>query len=358
MKKILIIEDEAIHREEIVEILKFKNFEVYSADNGKSGLIKAFSYIPDLILCDIMMPGMDGTEVLSRLRSNKGTSRIQFVFVTSLADKKEIRNGMLMGADDYLTKPFTVKELLMTVSKCLDKADNLNNLVEEELDHLRHNILAQIPNEMRTPLHGIIGLGTFLTENLSLLNSRDILEVGKTITESGITLLNTVNKYLVYVQLETNPAALLTESQLKCSSSVISGTASALAEKCDRYQDLDTNIEEMTLGISEYLFSIIVRELTDNAFKFSNPGTPVSVKLVRQGEIAEFTIHNRGIVFPDGTIDKIGAFMQFDNTRPELKGSGIGLAISKKIVKMFNGTLSIKSTSELGTTVTVKLPVH
>jgi two-component system, sensor histidine kinase and response regulator len=358
MKKILIIEDEAIHREEIAEILKFKNFEVYSADNGKTGLIKAFSYIPDLILCDIMMPGMDGTEVLSRLRSNKGTSRIQFVFVTSLADKKEVRNGMLLGADDYLTKPFTISELLMTVSKCLDKAENLNNLVEEELDHLRHNILTQIPNEMRTPLHGIIGLGSFLTENLSILNSNDILEVGKTITESGITLLNTVNKYLVYVQLETNPAAFLTESQSKCSSSVITLTVSALAEKCNRYQDLDVSIEEMTLGISEYLFTIVVRELTDNAFKFSNQGTAVSVKLARQDKMAELTIHNRGIVFPDGTIDKIGAFMQFDNTRPELKGSGIGLAISKKIIKLFNGTLSIKSTAELGTTVTVTLPVH
>jgi DNA-binding response OmpR family regulator len=123
MKRVLLIEDDSIHREEIAEILRFKGFEVETAENGSIGLSKALKLLPDLILCDILMPEMDGTKVLSSVRANQLTCHTQFVFITSLADKKEIMSGMLMGANEYLTKPFTIKELLQTIENCVSRLE-------------------------------------------------------------------------------------------------------------------------------------------------------------------------------------------------------------------------------------------
>jgi len=123
MKRILLIEDDSIHREEIAEILRFKGFEVETAENGSIGLSKALKLLPDIILCDILMPELDGTKVLSSIRSSPMTCHTQFVFVTSLADKKEIMSGILMGANEYLTKPFTIKELLQTIENCVARID-------------------------------------------------------------------------------------------------------------------------------------------------------------------------------------------------------------------------------------------
>ncbi len=124
MIKILLIEDDAIHREEIAEILRFRGFEVETAENGRVGLEIVRQTNPDIILCDILMPEMDGTSVLTTIRADNKICRSQFVFITSMADKKEIRSGIMMGANEYLTKPFTVRELIQTVDNCLERIEN------------------------------------------------------------------------------------------------------------------------------------------------------------------------------------------------------------------------------------------
>jgi two-component system, sensor histidine kinase and response regulator len=119
MKKILLIEDDSIHREEMAEILRFRGFEVHTAENGRIGIEKAVGLTPDLILCDILMPELDGTQVISKVRADNKLFRTKFVFVTSLADRNEIKSGMLLGADGYLTKPFTIKELVAVINTSL-----------------------------------------------------------------------------------------------------------------------------------------------------------------------------------------------------------------------------------------------
>ncbi len=121
--KILIIEDEVTLKEEIASILKFEGFDVLLTDNGKDGLEIANSKSPDLILCDIMMPVMSGTEVLKNLLVSEKTNHIPFIFITALSERTDIRSGMELGADDYLVKPFTVNELLGTIKTRIEKAE-------------------------------------------------------------------------------------------------------------------------------------------------------------------------------------------------------------------------------------------
>lgn len=122
MKKILVIEDHLEVRENLQELLELCNYHVICAPNGEDGIELAISEQPDLILCDIMMPGMDGYEVLAFLCQHPETAAIPFIFLSARADKADIRRGMQQGADDYLTKPFEEEELLKAIQVRLQKS--------------------------------------------------------------------------------------------------------------------------------------------------------------------------------------------------------------------------------------------
>jgi len=113
MKKIILIEDNVEMRENTAEILELSNYKVFSAPNGKEGVKLVHKEKPDLIICDIMMPELDGYGVLHMLSKNPDTAVIPFIFLTAKAEKADYRKGMSMGADDYLTKPFDDMELLI-----------------------------------------------------------------------------------------------------------------------------------------------------------------------------------------------------------------------------------------------------
>jgi CRP-like cAMP-binding protein/CheY-like chemotaxis protein len=140
MKKILLIEDNIEMRENTAEILSLGNYEVYVAENGKIGVEKARSIIPDLIICDVMMPELDGYSVLHMLSKDPKTSAIPFIFLTAKADKSDIRKGMNMGADDYITKPFTESELLNAIETRINR--NLN--IKKSFDKTEKGLFAFI----------------------------------------------------------------------------------------------------------------------------------------------------------------------------------------------------------------------
>jgi len=127
MQKILLIEDHAEIRENIAEIMEMANYSVLTADNGKSGIALAIEQIPDLIICDITMPELDGYGVLHLVRKNTLLRNVPFIFLTGRSERAEIRRGMESGADDYITKPFDGSELLNAVEMRLKKNAELKN---------------------------------------------------------------------------------------------------------------------------------------------------------------------------------------------------------------------------------------
>ncbi len=129
---ILVIEDQDDVRENIVELLELSNYKALSASNGKAGVKAALENAPDLILCDIMMPEMDGYEVLYLLMKNPTTSSIPFIFLTAKTEKEDFRKGMNMGADDYITKPFEEMELLHAIERRLEKYSGLKKSTNAE----------------------------------------------------------------------------------------------------------------------------------------------------------------------------------------------------------------------------------
>lgn len=156
MKKILVIEDMPSLREEILETLECLEFEPIGAENGRIGVQLAQLHAPDLIICDIMMPELDGYGVFKSLRENPETASIPFIFLSAKADKTDIRQGMNLGADDYLTKPFTIAELSEAISARLNKQSAITQPYVQEMkraaEHLKQlayrDPLTDLPNRI------------------------------------------------------------------------------------------------------------------------------------------------------------------------------------------------------------------
>lgn len=140
MSKILVIEDNIDIRENITEILELDDYVVIQAENGRQGVELALSEKPDLIICDIMMPELDGYGVLHILSKKSSTMNIPFIFLSAKADKTDIRKGMTLGADDYITKPFDDTELLDVIEVRLKKVDAFKNEYKSDADGLKNFI--------------------------------------------------------------------------------------------------------------------------------------------------------------------------------------------------------------------------
>jgi len=152
MKKILIIEDDLIMRENMAELLDLVGYKVEVAENGKTGVEKVKTFIPDLIVCDIRMPVLDGYGVLHVLSQEPLTSAIPFIFVTAKTERDDLRKGMEMGADDYLTKPFEDTELLKAVETRLKKSELLNEKKETATETIRKTDLLKSIKELSTDM--------------------------------------------------------------------------------------------------------------------------------------------------------------------------------------------------------------
>jgi DNA-binding response OmpR family regulator len=178
MTQILVIEDEVTIQENTREVLEAYGFEVIIADNGAMGIQVARSKMPDLILCDIMMPEVDGYGVLAALRQDVTTEMIPVIFLTAKATRTDQRQGMNLGADDYLTKPFTAEELLGAISsrlerqtrltqKYVDERQRTKQLKQDALHHqqklqesqqlesLKTELLQKLSQDLRDPLSSI-----------------------------------------------------------------------------------------------------------------------------------------------------------------------------------------------------------
>jgi len=138
MKKILLIEDNDDIRNNTAEILELSNYKVIVAENGKVGVEKALEYLPDLIICDIMMPVLDGYGVLHAVHKNDSIKNTPFIFLTAKSERNDFRRGMELGADDYITKPFSGTELLDAVDSRLKKFDLLKKELTPGLEGLEH----------------------------------------------------------------------------------------------------------------------------------------------------------------------------------------------------------------------------
>ncbi len=363
MKKILVIEDDKSILTIITDMLEAEDFMVIGAKNGRIGIEKAQEEVPDLILCDVMMPEVDGYGVLKSLRENLVTEAIPFIFLTAKSTKADLREGMELGADDYLTKPFTRDELMKAINTRFDKQRVIERRTQEQLDELRSSITLSLPHELRTPLNGIIGYSQLIIEDFKDLEENEIFTMLENINFSAHRLYRLIQNFLLYTDLELlsrdrDRLQLFKAGSLSNPKSIIREVALEKGKKFNRLKDLDITSENANLKISEPNFRKIIDELLDNAFKFSLPDTKVQVigRLVNNIFAIDFIDNGTGMSINE--ISNVGAYKQFNRRIYEQQGSGLGLTIAKHMTELHNGKLIIQSIPEEQTTVTIFIPIR
>src|SRR4051812_8125896 len=283
MKRILVIDDEEWLREMVHLALSQRGYEVLEAGNGASGIEIAQKQLPDLVLCDVNMEKVDGYNTLSSLRNEPATAAIPFILMTGLADSAGMRHGMELGADDYLPKPFTIDALYAAVEARLKKVKTVRQKAKKKLSDLRDNISLMLPHELRTPLNGILAYGEILAADAATLPATEVAEMGQVIYESGRRLERLIENFLIYAQIEllsTDPqkALALRKKQTLAPAMLIEKHAVDQAHLAHRQGDLTLTLQDRPMQMSEEYLAKIVSELVQNAFKFSQPGTPVRVE--------------------------------------------------------------------------------
>ncbi len=363
MKKILVVEDAQSLRKDILEMLGFEGFQAIGAENGLIGVQRAREYLPDLIICDIMMPEMDGYQVLEELRKDARTATIPFIFLTARTDRNDMRQGMELGADDFLTKPFHAAELLATVRTRLLKRQITEVYYEERFENLRENIMMALPHELRTPLNVILGFSDLLMTDSQLMDAVRIGEMSRHINQSALRLYHLIENFLIYTHTEllardNRQLESIQNAYVIYPRSTIEHSAIHRTQQLERRGDLELEVCEVeAIGMGEEYVRKIVEELVDNACKFSVGGTPVSVSASVQGDFYVLTVVNQGRGMTPEQIAQVGAYMQFERRIYEQQGAGLGLIICKRLAELHDGQLQIESVPGAETMVSVSIPL-
>lgn len=362
MRKVLVIEDSSTIRKHLADVLKRHDFEPVEADNGEMGLALADVHRPDIVLCDVEMPVMDGYETLKALRARPQTVATPFIFLSSCDDQEEIRYGMRLGADDYLHKPVQPEELIRTLEAQIHKYAGLTRVSESKIEHLRRCITLALPHELRTPLTTILSVSEILSSYGTTMSADEVREFASSINTSAARLHHLFENFLAYAQVEflhsePKAAAAMKRARTRDAGQFVSDVAFDCAVYANRESDLKRDVQNAIVRVSEEHLLKIVREITDNAFKFSSPGETVFLEAKRGEVYFEIYITDHGRGMAKGHIDRLGAFLQFERQVYEQQGAGLGLVIAKRLIELHDGDLHIESERGKYTRVRIRLPL-
>lgn len=362
MRRILVIEDELAVRTNVMKMLRFENFEIIEAENGEIGLKLAEATLPDLILCDIMMPGLDGYEVRERLCKNPGTAIIPFIFLTAKADRSDVRRGMVSGADDYLTKPFTRSELLEAVSAQLEKRATISSGFQEKLNILLKSITESVPDSLLKPMSQIQDVLQTLNQNYTSLEQSKVVSMTEEAYASSIRLERLIQNFLFYALLENtakNPEIVgwLKHYRTTSTKQLIEDLARIVAREYGREKDLSLKLNESEVPILAANLAKIVEELLNNAFKFSPPHTPIHIETTVSPDQFDLWITNMGKGLTFEEIENLRVNVSFEERLHQTDISGLGIALAKRLTELYGGALTLVSLPHQKTTVRVSLPL-
>jgi two-component system, sensor histidine kinase and response regulator len=354
MPKILVIEDEETLLEDILTLLRFEDFDAIGAKDGIAGVQMAHQHHPDLVISDIMMPGLDGYGVLLELQDDPVTRRLPFIFLTAKSDREHLRYGMELGADDYITKPFSQEDLLNAITTRLSQRTAVESVYERKLDNLRQSVSLALPHELRTPLTSLVGFAELLMMDAEVLPRDQVAQMGEAILKAGLRLQRQIKNFLLYAQLEMirlDPASAFEShnTRLENAEGVIQAAVYARINHHERGQDLRYSVVPATVRISEFALGKLVEELVDNAAKFSKPGQTIAVTGALQDNRYALTVQDQGRGMSPEQIHETGAYLQFERRLYEQQGSGMGLAIARQIADLYDGSLEITSVLGEGT---------
>jgi DNA-binding response OmpR family regulator len=339
--KILIIDDEPAILSNLQDMLELSGHTVLAAADGLEGVRLAATH-PDLILCDIGMPGMDGYQVIGAVQGLAGCADIPFIFLTARADREDQRRGMALGADDYITKPFTEREILDAIAARVRRQQPLREQVEALRAAYRREIDANWAHELMTPLNGILGGVQLIEATADSIKPAELRELLELIRVSARRQHLFAQKLVLYYELEALKSGSTPKASCDAAAAAAAGAEKAAQEE-GRSGDLTVRCLPGFAAVLQAHLTPVVAELVGNAFRFSKPGSPVSVTGARDGPRYRIEIVDRGPGLTAEQRANAAAFTQFDRRRQNQQGLGLGLAIARATAEIYGGRLQLES---------------
>lgn len=345
-KSILVVDDEPGNLELIATILQHESYIVLSAASAQDALHVLDTHKPDLIISDIMMPQMSGYELYQAVRQNPDLQAVPFVFLSAKGKRSDIRYAKELGVDDYLTKPFSRQDLLLTVRNKLQRANDYIQEAESRLNTLKNDIMRSLSHEFRTPLTIIKGSVELMARDLNLNQQQNFNEWLAHIKHNSDRLENLVEDFLLMAKAESGD--LLREfDKYKVNISLplllpmFLSSFQQLSIQRRIYFKLDIDPHTPDVCVCERHLMIILTKLLDNSFKFSpeNEGE-VGVKVSYDEGCVHIAVYNHGdLIAPEHQEKVFEKFYQIGRQYWEQQGTGVGLTIAKQLVELNGGQI-------------------
>ncbi len=356
--KILIVDDSAVNLLVLKEHLDTAGFRVVSAESGEACCEIALSEQPDLILLDIMMPGMDGFDTLAKLKADEKTRQIPVIYMSALSQTEHKVRGFEGGAVDYITKPFQQEEVIARVAAHLTIQRQEKQL--RELNATKDKLFSIIAHDLRSPFNSLIGYSDLLLQQFDKLDEKRILRAIERINISSKEAFSMLGNLLTWARSQMGTLSwTLKEIRLQALvSSVIS-----LLEVNAKKKDIEIRNEidaDLKINASHEMLSTVFRNLLSNAIKYTQPGGEVIVQAEHANSEIEILVRDTGVGISKELIDRlfrIDSIFSTVGTANE-KGTGLGLLLCKEFIDNHNGTISVKSQEGEGTEFTIRLPLN
>ena len=362
---VLVVEDEPVILEIITSLLQEEQYKVLQAPNGQAALALLEDDRPDLIISDIRMPGMDGFELCERVRANPDFAQLPFIFLTGRDERADMRRGMGLGADDYLTKPFDPEDLLTAVRVRLSRAAETQAAIARAGSGLQDQIIQSLTHEFRTPLSLVVGYTDLLESTGRQLDEDDFESVMHGLHAGSRRLVSLVEDFLLLSKLRTGTIAEeIAQEPLAAvhPDLMVQGVAEQAAGRASARKvtlTVECTAPDVTVRISREHLGEIISRLLDNAIKFSKrDGGQVTLSTRREGGFWVLGVADEGIgIREEAHAWLFEAFQQVDRSQMEQQGTGVGLTIVKGLVEAYGGLIGLESTPGIGSAFSVWLPI-
>jgi len=357
-KHILIVDDCFINRGITASILKDHGYSVSIADDGHVALDALKTLEPDLILLDVVMPGMNGLEVCRQIKLEDRLKEIPVIFVTTKNEPDDIVEGFKVGGVDYITKPFIRNELLIRVENHLELAGSKKKILE--MNQTRDRLYSILAHDIRSPLSSISMVVSTINHKLIDPSSDAFYEIISDVDKSTKNTLSLLENLLIWTKSQSGAISFSYEQNnvfklIRDCVDLLQGNAKA--KKISMEVDVDENSYAF---FDEVTVNAVFRNLISNSIKFTPESGTIRISSMMQENEIEIKIEDSGIGMSEEVIKRIFIENQHyttNGTNNEV-GSGLGLFMVKDFVQRNNGRLKVLSEKGKGTQIIVYLPLE
>ena len=363
--KILIVDDVPENIQILVHLLSEKGLKVHYAESGVKALKAIKNNLPDLILLDVSMPGMDGFEVCEKLKGDPLTSDIPIIFLTAKVDQQDIIEGLDKGAVDYVTKPFNSQELLKRIYTHLELKHNRDLIARQNqelarLNQVKNQLFSVISHDMKNLFNNILFGTESLEKEIEYFNKEEIVQMAGMINDSARRAFGLLQNLLDWSRTQMQDSALkpATAEML-----ILAKQAVSLFKPNAQKKEIQVHIHHKGKSFQAFadveMVKALLRNLLSNAIKYSHPGGDIDIYVQENENNIEVRIKDAGVGMSEQQEKNLRKANQLSVSTPgtqDERGSGLGMVLVRDFLEKNKGTFDFETQKDKGSTFIFTLP--